>query len=143
MNGVSVIYIYALVVKKNFCYISMCVPTKKKSICIYIYVRKMRENDAHLLSVWACVFKNCLYLCVSVQKKILNTYTVNYDYFNEDIVCINPIDYANNHLFVFLLVTVKYTVKNRRILFLFSYCIYFTLYLSFPENLTSYSESVW
>jgi hypothetical protein len=35
------------------------------------------------------------------EKKIEHLHSVNYDYFHEDIVCINPIDYANNHFFHF------------------------------------------
>ena len=126
----SVIYLYVLDVKKNFYYISVSVQTKKN---LYVYIcacAYKRENDAHF-SLFNCVFReNCI--CVSV-KKIEHLFSVNYYYFNEDIVCINPIDYANNHLSNFLLVTVKLPVKNRRTLFLFSYCNYFTFIFLFPK----------
>ena len=155
--------------KKNWigerceCYIYICIRCKKKLLLyrrecsnqkknLYVYIcacAYKRENDAHF-SVQLCMFREKLYIylydCIWAwvwKKKIEHLFSVNYYYFNEDIVCINPIDYANNHFFYFLPVTVKYTVKNRRIPFLFSYCIYFTLSLTFSENLISSSESVW
>ena len=54
MNGVSVIYIYVLDVKKNFYYISVSVQTKKN---LYVYIcacAYKRENDAHF-SLFNCV----------------------------------------------------------------------------------------
>jgi hypothetical protein len=99
-------YIYLLDVKKNFYYISVSVQTKKK-IYIYIYICACackRENDAHF-SVQLCMFREKkLYIYLyerECEKNFEHLFSVNYYYFNADIVCINPIDYANNHFFYF------------------------------------------
>ena len=109
---------------------------QKKNLYIYVRVRiSVRTSHTSLCSTVYVQRKNCIYIWAWVWKKIEHLFSVNYYYFNEDIVCINPIDYANNHLFVFLLVTVKYTVKNRRIPFLFSYRIFLPcIYLYFTRK---------